>query len=104
MTKHQINQDERYNQWVELGQQIRKELKAAMATGNPNSPQAQKVALLHSQWLEFTFPGHTPQDHAYLIQNYRNDGRFVAYYESVGPGASDFLCEAILAYTKSKKA
>lgn len=98
------NEEDRYNQWLQLGNHILSELKEAIKTGDPAGPAAQKVAAMHSQWLKFTLPDHTLEDHAYLIKSYANDERFAAYYDTVQPGASDFLCEAVLIYTKSHQA
>ena len=40
----------------------------------------------------------TPQSHTDLVDMYRQDERFTAYYEKVAPGCAAFFAKAIRAY------
>ena len=56
----------------------------------PCSDLAMEVAELHKRWLSF----HSKEAHAGLAQMYCAD-------ERVTPGATQFLCDAILNYTRN---
>lgn len=90
---------EQYESFTALGEKLNATLQAAVQTGNPASPEAQQAADLHRQWLTFTWPSYSPEAHLGLAQMYVADERFTAYYESIAPGAANFLHEAIKIYT-----
>lgn len=76
-------------------------LKAGMDTGNPAGEQAQKAADLHKQWLCFYWDQYSKEAHEGLAEMYVSDERFTAYYDKVQSGATEFLRDAIVIYTKS---
>ena len=76
-------------------------IEEAMETNNPESELAQVLAKKHHEWLGYTWPSYSKEAHAGLAQMYVADPRFTAYYdEKIKPGAAQFLCDAILVYTK----
>ena len=76
-------------------------LEKGMDSNDPSSEIAQQLAKKHHQWLLYTWPSYNKEAHAGLAQMYVADSRFTAYYdEKVKPGAAQFLCDAILVYTK----
>ncbi|OQB14947.1 MAG: HTH-type transcriptional activator mta [Firmicutes bacterium ADurb.Bin193] len=91
---------EQYERLSALEKEVLKTLKTAMEEGDPSDETAQKAADLHRQWLSFYWDGYTKEAHAGLAQMYVSDERFAAYYNRVGPGAAEFLRDAILIYTK----
>lgn len=93
---------ERYDQTQQLQQQIAEGLRAAMATGDPASPAARTVCQMHAQWLQaFWKPGtYSKKAHAGLAQMYLADDRFRAYYDAIQPGATQFLHDAIVDYSR----
>ena len=90
-----------YDEVMNLEQQVLDNLKAAMETGDPAGELAQKTADLHRQWLSFYWDQYSKEAHAGLAEMYVADERFTAYYDKIQPGASVFLRDAILIYTKS---
>ncbi|MDZ5712816.1 MerR family transcriptional regulator [Jeotgalibacillus haloalkalitolerans] len=74
-------------------------LKNGYETGDPASPEAQKAAALHREWLSFTWPKYTKEAHAGLGDMYVSDERFTAYYDKHFEGAAVFLRDAIDVYT-----
>lgn len=75
-------------------------LKEAMQTGDPAGELAQEVADLHRQWLSFYWGNYNKEAHAGIACMYVTDERFRGYYDKHQPGASQFLRDAILVYTR----
>ena len=90
-----------YDEITNLEQQVLNNLKAAMETGDPAGELAQKTADLHRQWISYYWDQYSKEAHAGLAEMYVADERFTAYYDKVQHGASVFLRDAILIYTKS---
>ncbi|MCZ8541260.1 MerR family transcriptional regulator [Psychrobacillus psychrodurans] len=93
--------EEEYAKIQKLEEQMFMNLKAAMDTGNPAGEQAQKAADLHKQWLCFYWDQYSKEAHEGLAEMYVSDERFTAYYDKVQSGATEFLRDAIVIYTKS---
>ncbi|WP_010233119.1 MerR family transcriptional regulator [Clostridium arbusti] len=94
---------EQYDEFQKLGDSIIKNLKEAFATGDPAGELAQKTAELHRKWLTYAWGSYNKEAHSGLAQMYVNDKRFTAYYDKEQPGAAEFLRDAILIYTGTKK-
>lgn len=90
-----------YDEVTNLEQQVLINLKVAMETGNPAGELAQKTADLHRQWISYYWDQYSKEAHARLAEMYVADERFTAYYDKVQNGASVFLRDAILIYTKN---
>lgn len=85
----------------QLSEEILNSLKLALETNDPSGELAQKTAFLHAEWLKFFWNGkYTKEKHSNLAQMYVDDERFTAYYDKVGVGATKFLRDAILIFTK----
>lgn len=70
-------------------------LRQAMAQGNPTGALAREAVAKHHQWLSH-FGAYSAQAYRQLGQMYSGDPRFAQYYqEKAGPGAAQFLCQAI---------
>lgn len=93
--------EETYEKIQKLEEQMFMNLKAGMDTGNPAGEQAQKAADLHKQWLCFYWDQYSKEAHEGLAEMYVSDERFTAYYDKVQSGATEFLRDAIVIYTKS---
>ena len=92
---------EQYDRMNQLSYEILDLLEKGMDSNDPSSEIAQQLAKKHHQWLLYTWPSYNKEAHAGLAQMYVADSRFTAYYdEKVKPGAAQFLCDAILVYTK----
>ena len=87
--------EEQFAKHQALTEALNNTLKEAMATGDPNSVIAQKTCELHKQWLGFFWPSYSKEAHLGLTQTYVDDVRFKAYYDSIAPGAAEFLLEAM---------
>lgn len=95
--------EEQYNAMQQLEQQLFERLKEAMASGDVSSDVAMEAAELHKRWLSFSWAKYTPEAHIGLAQMYVSDERFTAYYDDrVGPGATQFLHDVIVAYAANK--
>jgi len=92
--------EEQFEKHQALTEVLNNTLKEAMATGDPNSVIAQKICELHKQWLGFFWPSYSKEAHLGLTQTYVDDVRFKAYYDSIAPGAAEFLLEAMKIYCR----
>ena len=91
--------EEKYDEFMKLGEEINEKLAEAFKSGDPNSELAQEVAELHKKWLGFTWAKYTKEAHVGLAQMYVYDERFKEYYDKIVIGAAEFLRDAILVYT-----
>jgi DNA-binding transcriptional MerR regulator len=83
----------------QIDQEIKGGLEEAVRAGeDPGGERGQKIALLHKEWLGFTWPEYSPQAHAGLVQMYVDDERFRAYYDQNVPGCAEFLRQAVLTW------
>jgi DNA-binding transcriptional MerR regulator len=90
-----------YEAIQQLEQQLFARLKEAMATKDTSSTVAMEAAELHKRWLSFYWAKYTTEAHVGIAQMYVYDERFTTYYDSrVGDGATQFLHDAILAYSQ----
>ncbi len=94
---------EDYDKVTKLAEEVKSTLGQALATGDPGSELAQKVADLHKQWLTYFWSEYTKEAHAGVAQMYVDDERFKAYYDEKQPGTAAFLRDAILIYTGLNK-
>ncbi len=93
--------EEQYEAAQQLESQLFIRLKEAMEQGNVKSETSMEVVELHKRWLSFYWTKYTKDAHVGLAQMYINDERFIAYYNGrVGNGATLFLHDAIMAYSK----
>ncbi len=89
-----------WDEMRELEQGIIRQLKGAMATGDPAGDAAQKLVEMHRRWIcgywgEGRYSG---QAHLVLGEMYLADERFRDYYDSrAGAGATEFLVAALRA-------
>ena len=93
--------EEQYTEIQKLEEQLFSHIKSAMETGDPAGELAQKAASLHRQWLSFYWDQYSKEAHAGLAEMYVADERFTAYYDKLHPGATVFLRDAIIVYTKN---
>jgi DNA-binding transcriptional MerR regulator len=87
-----------WNEMHELEQSIIRQLKAAMATGDPAGNAAQELVDLHRRWIcGYWGEGrYSAQAHLALGEMYLADERFRDYYDSrAGAGATEFLVAAL---------
>ena len=87
-----------WNDMAALEEAIQDQLKAAMAAGNPEGAEAEKLVAMHARWLCAHWPKgtYTPEAHRGMGQMYVCDERFRSYYDGAcGEGAAEFLRDAI---------
>jgi DNA-binding transcriptional MerR regulator len=94
---------EQYDEAARLAAEVLDTLEAAFKTGEPGDELAQKAADLHRRWLCFYWDKYSSEAHTGLARMYVDDERFRAYYDSRQQGMAEFLRDAILIYTGSKK-
>lgn len=85
-----------------LAKEIADILQQAMESGDPSSDAAQRACALHREWICVFWPEgvYSAESHRGLAEMYVADDRFDAYYaKHVGPGAAQFLRDAIVVYT-----
>lgn len=87
-----------YAEMNRLAEEVAASLAEAFAAGDPTGEAAQRTADLHRQWLSYSWSSYSKEAHAGLAQMYVDDERFKAYYEKQ-PGMTEFLRDAIFAYT-----
>jgi hypothetical protein len=80
-----------------LEAEVRAEVLAGLADGDPDGSHVAAAARAHAGWLQAFWPKgtYTPKAHALLARSYLADERFRAYYEAWAPGATEFLVRAI---------
>lgn len=79
-----------------LETEIRNCLKDAVTSGTPTeSKEAEKIVLLHKEWLEMTWKKYTKEPHKALAAAYISDERFRMYYDKEVEGCAKFLEQAI---------
>lgn len=93
---------EDYDAMTKLGEEIFTLLEKAYETGDPTSPEAQKLAETHKQWLMYSWPSYSKEAHVGLAEMYVADERFAAYYDKQVKGGTVFLRDAIVNYLKDK--
>ncbi|MDD3428531.1 MAG: MerR family transcriptional regulator [Oscillospiraceae bacterium] len=94
---------QQYEDMQRIGAEINTLLEKAVLSGeSPSGTAGQKIALLHKQWLTYTWAKYTPQAHIRVAQLYVCDPRFTAYYDKNVEGCAAFLQEAILTMTSQK--
>lgn len=80
---------------------IKVQLRLAMASGDAGGAEARELARMHERWIRIHWGDATygKQAHLGLARAYLEDERFRAYYDgAAGPGATDFLVDALEAY------
>ncbi|PAD08770.1 MerR family transcriptional regulator [Shouchella clausii] len=89
---------EQYDAMQAKEQEVFALLKEALATNDPTSETARKLAQAHKEWLQFSWASYSKEAHAGVAKMYVDDERFAAYYNKAVPGGAVFLRDAILAY------
>ncbi|XOQ15147.1 MAG: Transcriptional activator [Shouchella clausii] len=89
---------EQYDAMQAKEQEVFALLKEALATNDPTSETARKLAQTHKEWLQFSWASYSKEAHAGVAKMYVDDERFAAYYNKAVPGGAVFLRDAILAY------
>lgn len=87
----------------ELGQAILDQLARAMRTGDPNGPEAARLAQMHAAWIRgyWGAGAYTPEAHRALVRSHVTDDRFRVYYDDrLGDGATAFLADAVCAHVE----
>lgn len=88
--------EEEYRRMQEMGAEINEILEDAVRAGEyPEDSIGEQVALLHREWLGFTWKEYSPQAHRGLVQMYTADQRFKAYYDKNIEGCAAFLKAAV---------
>lgn len=80
-----------------LEESIKVQLRLAMATDDPISPESQELARMHEHWIAIHWgPGYAEEAYLGLVRGYLADPRFVSYYDTAaGQGATEFLVKAV---------
>ncbi len=93
---------EAYDTMQALSAQVLEKLRDAVKAGlAPHGDTGKEIALLHKQWLTFTWPEYKKEAHLGLAQMYLDDARFTAYYDKEVPGCAQFLRDAVHAWEKA---
>ena len=88
--------EEEYGRFQKLGQDILEGLeKVVLAGENPAAEEGRRLALMHKEWLGFTWPEYSREAHNGLVDMYLADERFKEYYDKEVPGCAAFLAEAV---------
>lgn len=88
--------EEEYNRMQAMAHEINEILEDAVKNNEyPEDSIGERVALLHKEWLHFTWPTYSPQAHRGLVQMYVADERFKKYYDGNVEGCAEFLKAAV---------
>lgn len=91
--------DSEWDRLSALEEDIKEQLRVAMATGDATGKEAKRLVRMHATWLAAHWPdgAYTKEAHRALAEGYLQDPRFVAYYDGAcGDGATKFLRDAIV--------
>lgn len=92
--------EEQYARLQALAAEIKSRLEAAVTEGaDPAGEEGQAIAVLHKEWLTFTWPSYSKEAHAGLAQMYVDDERFTAYYDNQVSGCARFIRDAVKTFT-----
>lgn len=90
-----------YQEWTDLGREIRERLEAAVREGvSPESQEGKEITALHRRWLTITGNQYDPAKHRGIAELYVADQRFTAYYDKQVPGCACFLWDAVAHWAK----
>lgn len=90
---------EEYDRMQKLAEQINEKLKQAVRENiDYRSETGKEIALLHKEWLGFSWPSYSAEAHRGLVKMYTADERFRAYYDKEQPGCAEFLKRAVEEY------
>lgn len=88
--------EEEYTKMQEIEKQLQELLEEAVRSGEyPEDAVGENAALLHKEWLGFTWNTYSPQAHRGLVQMYVADERFQKYYDRNVVGCAAFLKAAV---------
>ena len=88
--------EEQYTHMQKLGEKINLLLEEAVKNHEYVEDEiGEQVALLHKEWLSYTWPTYSTQAHRGLVQMYVLDERFKAYYDKNVEGCAEFLKQAV---------
>ena len=88
--------EEQYTHMQELGEKINLLLEEAVKNHEYVEDEiGERVALLHKEWLGYTWQTYSTQAHRGLVQMYVLDERFKAYYDKNVEGCAEFLKRAV---------
>ena len=88
--------EEQYTHMQELGEKINLLLEEAVKNHEYVEDEiGEQVALLHKEWLGYTWQTYSTQAHRGLVQMYVLDERFKAYYDKNVEGCAEFLKQAV---------
>lgn len=90
-----------YERFQNLEKEVLRQLEEAVQNKeNPESEIGQRIAMLHKEWLGFTWKEYTAQAHKGLAQMYLADKRFLDYYNRNVDGCGEFLVAAVEKWAK----
>ena len=93
--------EEGFNKMKTLEAEILRQLEEAVgAKENPEGESGHKIALLHREWLGFTWKKYSVNAHRGLVEMYLADERFKAYYDKNSSGCAEFLAKAVKYWIK----
>ncbi len=87
---------EDYDKMTSINEELQRRLAEAVEKGEDfKSDCGKEIALLHKEWLSFTWPQYSAEAHRGLGEMYVADERFTAYYDQEKAGCAEFLRDAI---------
>ncbi len=88
--------EEDYRKMTALSEMLQQKLAEAVRSGADYQGDAgREIALLHKEWLSYTWTQYSPEAHRGLSEIYVADDRFAAYYDKIAEGGAQFIHDAI---------
>lgn len=92
---------EDYQRFETLKDTVLSELETAVTSGaRPESDAGRKAALLHKEWLGYTWKEYSAAAHQGLVSMYLADMRFKDYYDRKVSGCAQFLVDAVMHWSE----
>lgn len=93
---------EDFDKMNQIDQQLKFLLeKAVVDQADPTGKVGETAALLHKEWLGYTWSHYSPQAHAGLVEMYLEDERFKDNLDKHQSGCAEFLKKAVLHWLKA---
>ncbi|MFS0785815.1 MerR family transcriptional regulator [Shouchella sp. 1P09AA] len=90
----QLTEDQ-YSMMQKIEEDLKKQLQEASVASVITQDHQERIANLHKQWLQYSWPTYSPQAHVGLAQLYIEDERFKSYYDQSAKNGAQLLRDAV---------
>ena len=93
--------EEDYSKFKNLETNLLTALEQAVTSGaSPEDESGRQIAMMHKDWLGYTWKSYSACAHQGLVSMYLSDKRFKEYYDRNQKGCTQFLVDAVTPWCK----